>query len=66
MSELAPHVKRMHDELAELESKIQLARDFIDTKATDILSALQYDLLNTQISAMQVYANILKMRIQAS
>lgn len=63
---MEPHVQRMHDELTELDAKLEKLTAFTNTEAFKELPEIQRDLLIAQSTAMATYCNILNMRIKAA
>lgn len=64
MTQLAPHVQRMCDELAELEERLAKLVAFTETDTFKSLSETEQSLLLAQSTAMETYSNILKLRIK--
>lgn len=61
--QLLPHQKRVVDELAELQEKVNKLITYVGTNSFQGLSHIDRHLLTTQLDAMRVYGNILVMRI---
>lgn len=61
--ELLPHQQRVVTELEELSSKIQKLTTFTTTPLFNELSAIDRNLLSTQLSAMKTYGYVLELRI---
>lgn len=65
MTQLAPHVQRMCDELGDLETKVTALDAFIESNPVyPTLSETEQHLLCAQTCAMSTYINILKLRIK--
>ncbi|QHA89566.1 crAss001_48 related protein [Serratia rhizosphaerae] len=64
MKELQPHEQRVFDESAELQSKVEKLRAFIDSGSIyQQLPADEAILLSAQLAAMTAYNRILQARI---
>ena len=64
MTQLAPHVQRMCDELSELEERMAKLVAFTETDTFKSLSETEQSLLLAQSTAMATYSNILNLRIK--